>query len=296
MEIAGRIVSFVWGHQILVVTSDFKLYSFDTISGMLWSESAIDAPEDDALVAIHPCDKTDSCLVVFRSGLVLLFDVTAGTQIAIRASTTDTNVTCSAFHESGILYLGLSKDLLIVVNTHTRQDVPLEGGAAFGANCVVQRIAIHPMQKQVSFVLKDKTIRVASLLYENDAIRIEPRHKLQDAVNRWLWNICGFSHDGELIWGSFCTPGEHLIYMWDSNSGALVKMLQGPKEDLVLAAWNPKGPSIITGAFYGALYRWVPEYPVKWSALVPGLEEIEENVEYIERENEFDMVLRLSMH
>ncbi|PJF19472.1 hypothetical protein PSACC_00738 [Paramicrosporidium saccamoebae] len=275
--ITGRIVSFVWGHQLLVATSEFKLYSFDVTSGMLRSESVVDAPKDDVLVDIHPYNKIDSCLIVFRSGLVILFDVNAGTPNVIRAPTTDVNVTCSAFHESGVLYLGLSKDLLIVVNLHTRQDMLLEGGADFGTNCVVQRVAIHPMQKQISFVLKDKTIRVANLLHDNDTIRIEPRHKLQDAVNRWLWNICGFSHDGELIWGSFCTPGEHLIYMWDSNSGTLVKMLQGPKEDLILAAWNPKGPSIITGTSYGALYRWVPEYPVKWSALVPGLEEIEEN-------------------
>jgi COMPASS component SWD1 len=57
-----------------------------------------------------------------------------------------------------------------------------------------------------------------------------------------------------------------------------------------MAAWNPKRPNIITCGAFGTLFRWVPDYPLKWSPLVPGLEEIEENVIYEEREDEFDFV------
>jgi len=38
----------------------------------------------------------------------------------------------------------------------------------------------------------------------------------------------------------------------------------------------------------GKIYIWATNNPQRWSALAPDFREIEENVEYIEREDEFD--------
>ena len=39
----------------------------------------------------------------------------------------------------------------------------------------------------------------------------------------------------------------------------------------------------------GRIYIWATNNPQRWSALAPDFQELEENVEYIEREDEFDI-------
>ncbi len=39
----------------------------------------------------------------------------------------------------------------------------------------------------------------------------------------------------------------------------------------------------------GKIYLWTVNTPQRWSALAPDFAEVEENVEYIEREDEFDI-------
>jgi COMPASS component SWD1 len=40
----------------------------------------------------------------------------------------------------------------------------------------------------------------------------------------------------------------------------------------------------------GSIHLWQRTYPDNWAAFAPGFEELEENVEYDEREDEFDIV------
>jgi COMPASS component SWD1 len=40
----------------------------------------------------------------------------------------------------------------------------------------------------------------------------------------------------------------------------------------------------------GSIHLWTRTYPDNWAAFAPGFEELEENVEYDEREDEFDIV------
>jgi COMPASS component SWD1 len=40
----------------------------------------------------------------------------------------------------------------------------------------------------------------------------------------------------------------------------------------------------------GLIHIWKTTYSENWSAFAPGFEELEENVEYQEREDEFDVV------
>lgn len=68
----------------------------------------------------------------------------------------------------------------------------------------------------------------------------EVLHKFQDLVNRTPWNGCGFSRDGDLIIGGAGHKASHNVYIWDSDSGGLIKILEGPKdplEDLDVSFW-----------------------------------------------------------
>lgn len=72
--------------------------------------------------------------------------------------------------------------------------------------------------------------------------------------------------------------------------GSLVKILEGPKEELGVVEWHPARPLVAAvGLETGRIYIWANSNPQRWSALAPDFHEVEENVEYEEREDEFDI-------
>ena len=80
------------------------------------------------------------------------------------------------------------------------------------------------------------------------------------------------------------------IYVWERSHGSLVKILEGPREELGVLEWHPTRPMVVAcGLESGCIYTWSIVTPQKWSALAPDFGEVEENVEYIEREDEFDI-------
>ena len=82
----------------------------------------------------------------------------------------------------------------------------------------------------------------------------------------------------------------HDIYIWERGHGSLVKILEGPKEELGAVEWHPQRPLVAaTGVESGRIYVWGINMPQRWSALAPDFVEVEENVEYIEKEDEFDI-------
>lgn len=54
--------------------------------------------------------------------------------------------------------------------------------------------------------------------------------------------------------------------------------------------WHPQRPFVAaTGVESGRVYLWSVNTPQRWSALAPDFVEVEENVEYHEAEDEFDI-------
>ncbi|CUS12076.1 unnamed protein product [Tuber aestivum] len=122
-------------------------------------------------------------------------------------------------------------------------------------------------------------------------IRLIVEHKFQDVVNRLLWNHCTFSGNGEYLTAT--TFKNHDIYIWERSTGVLAKILEGPKEELGTVEWHPTRPLIAsTGLESGKIFIWATSNPQRWSALAPDFRELEENIEYQEREDEFDIHLK----
>ena len=63
-----------------------------------------------------------------------------------------------------------------------------------------------------------------------DNIKLEHEHKFQNPVLRLSWNHVAFSSTGEYVVAS--TYMNHDIYVWERSYGSLVKILEGPKEEL----------------------------------------------------------------
>uniref|UniRef100_A0A7N0ZYC1 Uncharacterized protein n=1 Tax=Kalanchoe fedtschenkoi TaxID=63787 RepID=A0A7N0ZYC1_KALFE len=111
--------------------------------------------------------------------------------------------------------------------------------------------------------------------------------EFQDSITRIHWKSPCFSGDGEWVVAGSANKGEHKIYIWD-RAGHLVKMLEGPKEALLDLAWHPVHPIVASVSLVGLVYIWAKDYTENWSAFAPDFKELEENEEYIEREDEFD--------
>ena len=143
-----------------------------------------------------------------------------------------------------------------------------------------------------------RTIQLPNLTAEDldpDTIDIEVEHKFQDVVNRLSWNHVAFSSTGEYVTAS--TYNNHDIYIWERNHGSLVKILEGPKEEHGVVEWHPHRPLIVAcGLESGRIHIWSIMPQQRWSALAPDFAEVEENVEYIEREDEFDIHPQEEIH
>ncbi|CAL5866805.1 uncharacterized protein PFLUO_LOCUS1015 [Penicillium psychrofluorescens] len=123
---------------------------------------------------------------------------------------------------------------------------------------------------------------------EPSSIKLQVEHKFQDVVNRLSWNHVTFSATGEFVTATtFMNPD---IYVWERSHGSLVKILEGAREELGVVEWHPSRPMVVAcGLESGCVYIWSVVSPQKWSALAPDFGEVEEQVEYVEREDEFDI-------
>ena len=135
----------------------------------------------------------------------------------------------------------------------------------------------------------DRVIRVynsKTILSEGKDGDPEPIQKLQDLVNKTMWKKCCFSGDGEYICAG--SARQHSLYIWERSIGNLVKILHGKKGEILLdVVWHPVRP-ILASISSGVVSIWAQNQVENWSAFAPDFKELDENVEYEERESEFD--------
>jgi COMPASS component SWD1 len=129
----------------------------------------------------------------------------------------------------------------------------------------------------------------SATLAENIHLTIE--HKFQDLVNRLRWNHCAFSHSSTTGIADYVTASTYMkkdIYIWELRTNSLLRILENREEPAIIE-WHPSRPLLAcTSIETGSIQIWGIEPQQKWSALAPDFTEVTENVEYIEREDEFD--------
>ncbi|KKA26283.1 hypothetical protein TD95_000084 [Thielaviopsis punctulata] len=185
---------------------------------------------------------------------------------------------------------GTNKGRLNLIDTATREIIYTEKVCS-GA---ITTLKITSSGKDLLVNSQDRIIRtfkLPNLTSENldiDTIQLPLEHKFQDVVNKLSWNHVTFSATGEYVAAS--TYNNHELYIWERGHGSLVRMLEGPKEEQGTIEWHPHRAMLAAcGLETGRIYIWSVTSPQKWSALAPDFAEVEENVEYIEREDEFDI-------
>ncbi|KAH7443791.1 hypothetical protein KP509_02G050900 [Ceratopteris richardii] len=222
----------------------------------------------------------------------------------------------ACFNKRGdLIFVGNSKGEVLITGTMSREVqaiVVIPGGA------VVRHLSLSRSGQYLLIISNDRIIRLYEVLLpidgasqavsamsdgqSHDSMSAEDLKQrgskcfqyfkeFQDRVNRAQWRAACFSGDGEYVAGASAVKGEHKIHIWNSKTGQLARILEGPKEGLTDLAWHLSRPIVASVSMTaGVVYIWAKDYTENWSAFAPDFEELEENEEYVEREDEFDLM------
>ncbi|XP_074316366.1 protein RBL-like isoform X2 [Silene latifolia] len=318
-----------YGHRILVSSADKALILWDVATGEKIAQTVLEkTPLHARLHPSSPTPSLCLACPVYSAPLivdlltgkttVLLASVLVegdGRSAPLRNKVPDDSApqTPACFNMHGdLVYLGNSKGEILIIdhsNVQVHAVIPITGGA------VIKNIVFCRNGRYLLTNSSDRTIRVYENLLPpkgglkaldemcvalNDLNEVEKLkaigckslvlfREFQDSVTRIHWKAPGFSGDGDWVIGGSASKGEHKIYIWD-RAGHLVKILEGPKEALIDLAWHPVRPIVISVSLTGLIYIWAKDYTENWSAFAPDFKELEENEEFVEREDEFDIV------
>ncbi|KAI5288190.1 chromatin binding protein [Ascosphaera aggregata] len=216
------------------------------------------------------------------------------------------NSTCiTIFSSSGrYVFAGTSRGYVNIIDTKSCKTIY---SLSIYQNHLVSllRLSSNGRDLIVNCADKIRTIRLPdSLMTPSDSdstsdadspdIHLAVEHEFQDHVNKPNWSHAAFSGTSEFIVGS--SKAKPDLYIWERSHGSLVKILEGSERSAVVE-WHPHRPMFIAcGAEAGYIYVWSIVTPQKWSALAPDFAEVEENVDYLEREDEFDIHTAEEVH
>jgi WD domain, G-beta repeat len=138
----------------------------------------------------------------------------------------------------------------------------------------------------------DGTIRLYNTLEmwksNSDIAEVKPTWIFQDVVTKVKFASCDLSGDGEyVVGGANGTDNKYELHIWNSSTGALMDKLTGASTKLLCVAWHPTRPFLAVACADGLVDVWGPR--INWTAFAPDFQALPMNVEYIEREDEFDV-------
>lgn len=284
------ITSLSWnrsGRKILSSSTDWTVILWDVASGECECKFRFPAPILKA--QFHPRDRKMFLVCPMRNvPIVVKYEGDEYKHYPLPTEgEPEHNIVASFDRRGDYIVTGSSKGKLVVIDTKT-----LTVLTSFKTGSATPIKSIEFARRGSNFLVNsaDRVIRVYDMdqvTSSDDADDIEALQKLQDLVNRTQWKKCTFSGDGDFIVAG--SHRQHALYIWDKATGSLVKMLTGQKgETLLDVVWHPVRP-VILSISTGVVNVWSQAHVELWSAYAPNFKELDENVEYEEREDEFDI-------
>ncbi|KAL3909171.1 MAG: hypothetical protein SGARI_002733 [Bacillariaceae sp.] len=256
---------------------------------------------------VHPRDPLTGHAVL-QDGSLVVFAVSAG---AFDVSNTTTNevaldcfVTCSCLDPHGEkLYAGtqdgklLGFDVKELWNRMGSENpsipalkpsfvISIPGGAA------VWGMVVSRNGKSIVVNSADAALRLYSTVecWATPEQVEKPSFVFQDVVNKVKFGSCDISGDGEYVaGGAQGHDTKYEVYIWNTSTGVLADKLTGAPVDLHSVAWQPTRSFLAVAASDGLVDVWGPR--INWTAFAPDFQALPHNVEYVEREDEFDEVV-----
>ncbi|KAL0949062.1 hypothetical protein HGRIS_009160 [Hohenbuehelia grisea] len=204
-------------------------------------------------------------------------------------------MTVARFDTSGKhIFIGTSMGCVLVFNSRTKTLVGRHKIAGAG---IMRGFDFAKGGRRLVTNSADRTLRQFTLpIYPPPSSQsvleteLEPQYRFSDHVNRTAWHAMSYSPDGDFLAGGVADTATHKIYIYDiTRDGQLITTLDGGRELLIYLHWHPSLPIIASTTNVGNILIWHCRIPERWGAFAGGFEEVDENVEYQEREDEFDI-------
>ncbi|CAK5275830.1 unnamed protein product [Mycena citricolor] len=289
-----------YSRYILTTSKDWNVIIWDLATEYIPMQRAttlrFDAPVVSA--SFHPrnsrivlvlLDTGEACLVDRRKAFRGRVDLEEGGE---DEGSSRPAVTTARFDPSGkYVFLGTNAGYLLVFNTRTKLMIARHRISGAGA---LKGLEFTRNGRYLVANCADRTLRQFTVpAYPDGPIidqELEPTHRFNDPIGRTAWHAMSFSPDGEWLAGGAADSANHKIYIWDiSNDGQFASALDGGREPLLHLHWHPQKSSIASTTNQGNVLIWHCPRPERWGAFAGGFEELDENVEYEEREDEFDI-------
>ncbi|CAL5189603.1 unnamed protein product [Lathyrus oleraceus] len=319
-ECSSPITSICWsrsGNRILASAADKSLILWDVMS----STRTIRIFLQQTPLQVRFCPSSSSlCLVCPVSSTPMIVDLNSGNTTLLKTSVLEKSKSsggspfmpaAACFNRYGnLVYVGSTKGEILVIDGKDGE----VRAAVHVSDSVVKSVVFSRNGQYLLTNSYDRVIRIyENLLPLKDEIRalielnenqndLNDIEKLKvagskcltligefkDSVKKVHWKAPCFSADGEWVVGGSANKAEHKIYIWN-REGHRARILEGPKETLLDLAWHPVRPVVVSVSVTGAVYIWTKHYTEYWSALSPDFTEIDENVDLVEQEDEFDL-------
>ncbi|VDI73455.1 COMPASS component SWD1 [Mytilus galloprovincialis] len=276
------------GHKLLSAATDNTVSVWDVVEGEC--DKTYRFPSPILKVQFHPRYRTQFLVCPMKHPAVKM-EIDGKHSVIPLDDDSDLNIVASYDRRGTNIYTGNAKGRILVFSV---SDLKLLASfrVTTGTLNTTAIKSIEFARRGSCFLVNsaDRIIRVyecGEVLACGKDGEPEPVQKLQDLVNKTLWKKCCFSGDGEYIVAG--SARQHSLYMWEKSVGNLVKILHGTKGELLLdVVWHPVRP-IIASISSGLVSIWAQNQVENWSAFAPDFKELDENVEYEERESEFDI-------
>ncbi|PCH41574.1 COMPASS complex protein [Wolfiporia cocos MD-104 SS10] len=205
-------------------------------------------------------------------------------------------MTAARFDPSGRwVFIGTNTGCVLVFNTRTKTMVARHKISGVG---ILKGLDFAKSGRRLVTNSSDRILRQFNLpLYPPPSAdgeyieqELEPMYRFNDPISKIAWHSMSYSPDGEWLAGGAADNANHKIYIWDiSNDGQFAAVLDGGREPLLHIHWHPAKAMIASTTNQGNILIWHCPTPERWGAFAGGFEEVDENVEYEEREDEFDI-------
>ena len=181
-----------------------------------------------------------------------------------------------------VVFVGSSQGTLTVVGV---DDARVRECIRVGNSSAVRSLCLSRSGGVLLVSSADRTLRA----FDATAASLRFLREFMSPVDRLSWRAVALSADGEHVSAAAGTS-DHLVHVWSLAAGELECVLEGPNDAGAASAlaWHPVAPLLVSLGASGRVYVWARSATENWSAFAPDFRELEENEEYVEREDEFD--------
>jgi len=293
------VVSVAWsrnGRRLLACHAGGALHLWDVASGA--RERSVHTGLPLAAADLHPREL--ECVVSTAQGFPALVDLDSGAlqRLAKAVSTADPRpdperaprfvyVACYAPGGRRVV-VASSRGMLSLLERGSGDLV-----AQFKALGVpaIRSVMLSGDGASLLLVCGDRSVRMVD--FKPDApgpTAFMPVGSFEDHIENKPWAAACFCKKGrEHYVVATGAPDEHVLYVVETRTNTVERVLQGPREGVKALVSHPTRPLVITLSSTGDVYFWTKRLEENWSSFAPDFKELKENAEYVEREDEFDV-------